>query len=108
MTIQPLKGSPLWGIALLCASQLIGGGAANMASGVTETGGTATSFPGASRRPGVGSRAEELRVYVGTYTQGKSKGIYLFRLDLGSGKLTPEGLVAETPNPSFLVIHPNQ
>lgn len=45
--------------------------------------------------------------YVGTYTGAKSKGIYRFALDLETGKLTPEGLVAETANPSFLALHPN-
>src|SRR6266849_5187766 len=41
-------------------------------------------------------------VYVGTYTDKESKGIYRFRLNTSSGKLTPLGLVAETANPSFL------
>jgi 6-phosphogluconolactonase len=43
-------------------------------------------------------------VYVGTYTQGESKGIYAFRYDEGSGKLAPLGLAAETANPSFLTV----
>ncbi len=47
-------------------------------------------------------------VYVGTYTGGKSKGIYLFHLDMASGKLTAVGLAAETTNPSFLAIHPGR
>ena len=41
-------------------------------------------------------------VYVGTYTGETSKGIYAFRFDDRTGGLTPLGLVAETPNPSFL------
>lgn len=45
-------------------------------------------------------------VYVGTYTGSKSKGIYAFRMN-DSGKLEPLGVVAETPSPSFLAIHPN-
>ena len=45
-------------------------------------------------------------VYFGTYTGEKSKGIYASRLDLASGALTPPALVAETPNPSFLAVHP--
>jgi 6-phosphogluconolactonase len=39
---------------------------------------------------------------VGTYTGETSKGIYAFRFDDSSGSLTPLGLVAETPSPSFL------
>ena len=42
-------------------------------------------------------------VYVGTYTNGQSKGIYAFRFDEGAGRLSPIGLVAETRSPSFLV-----
>jgi len=51
--------------------------------------------------------AQELTVYVGTYTNGASKGIYTFRLDSSSGKTTVPGLVVESSNPSFLVVHPN-
>jgi 6-phosphogluconolactonase len=46
-------------------------------------------------------------VYIGTYTGPKSKGIYVYRLDLGSGAMTPLGLAAEVESPSFLAIHPN-
>ena len=46
-------------------------------------------------------------VYFGTYTGEKSKGIYVSRLDLATGALTPPALAAETPNPSFLAVHPN-
>lgn len=45
-------------------------------------------------------------LYVGTYTEKDSKGIYAFRYDASSGKLTPLGLAAETANPSFLAISP--
>jgi 6-phosphogluconolactonase len=51
--------------------------------------------------------AKEYIAYVGTYTRGKSKGIYAFRLDSGSGKLTPLGLAGEVANPSFLALHQN-
>src|SRR5215470_819569 len=46
--------------------------------------------------------------YVGTYTEKtKSKGIYAFRFEDSSGKLSPLGVVAETANPSFLAVHPS-
>ncbi len=45
--------------------------------------------------------------FIGTYTGAKSKGIYAFRLD-SSGAMTPPTLVAETANPTFLAVHPNQ
>jgi 6-phosphogluconolactonase len=46
-------------------------------------------------------------VYVGTYTQKGSEGIYAFRFDATSGRLQPIGLAARTSNPSFLAVHPN-
>lgn len=52
--------------------------------------------------------ASDSIVYVGTYTRDVSKGIYAWRFDPVSGKLTPLGLAAETTNPSFLAIHPNR
>ena len=53
--------------------------------------------------------ADEFLVYFGTYTRGESKseGIYAYRFNASSGKLSALGLAAETPNPSFLAIHPN-
>src|SRR4051794_29900533 len=51
----------------------------------------------------------EWNVYTGTYTRPqKSKGIYAWRFQPATGQLTPLGLAAETPNPSFLAVHPNQ
>lgn len=46
-------------------------------------------------------------VYVGTYTDKGSKGIYAYRFDPVSGVSDAIGLVAETPNPSFLAVDPN-
>jgi 6-phosphogluconolactonase len=46
--------------------------------------------------------------FVGTYTtKTQSKGIYAFRYDATSGKLTSLGVAAETPDPSFVAIHPS-
>lgn len=51
--------------------------------------------------------AKQYLVYVGTYTaKTSSKGIYAFRYDASSGKLTPIGVAAETQDPSWLAIHP--
>ena len=59
---------------------------------------------------GDAANAREFLVYVGTYTgpKTKSKGIYVCRFDATTGKLTAPDLAAETANPSFLAIHPNQ
>ncbi len=47
-------------------------------------------------------------VYIGTYTRGESRGIYRSVLDATDGTLSEPELAAETPNPSFLAIHPNR
>ena len=51
--------------------------------------------------------ASERTVHVGTYTGETSKGVYAFRFDDRTGGLTPVGLVAETPSPSFLTASAN-
>ncbi len=47
-------------------------------------------------------------IYIGTYTGAKSKGIYMSRFDLATGKLTSPELAAEVPSPSFLALHPTK
>jgi 6-phosphogluconolactonase len=52
--------------------------------------------------------AAELWTYFGTYTNtGKSKGIYCYKLDLATGKLTSVDVTEGVKNPSFLAIHPS-
>jgi 6-phosphogluconolactonase len=46
-------------------------------------------------------------VYVGTYTDGTSRGIYRFGFDTATGATTEPVLAGETKNPSFLALHPN-
>jgi 6-phosphogluconolactonase len=51
---------------------------------------------------------QKFLVFVGTYTdKSDSKGIYALEFDAATGKLTPKGLAAESPNPSWVVLHPN-
>ena len=64
---------------------------------------------------GMRAAARSFLIYWGTYTEGggqygngDSKGIYVSRLDTGTGKLTTPELAAESPNPSWLVTHPNR
>jgi 6-phosphogluconolactonase len=52
-------------------------------------------------------QARAMRVYVGTYTGPKSKGIYQVRLDLATGALGTPELAGEAVNPSFLDLHPS-
>src|SRR5271165_4836072 len=46
-------------------------------------------------------------MYVGTYTDKGSKGIYAYRFDPDTGESKALGLSAETSNPSFLAVDPN-
>ena len=45
-------------------------------------------------------------VYFGTYTNEKSKGIYVSRFNPQSGELTPPQLAGEARNPSYIAVHP--
>jgi 6-phosphogluconolactonase len=53
-------------------------------------------------------RPGELPVYVGTYTSGKSEGIYLYRLDLSSGELKHVSTTNGVKDPSFLALPPGR
>jgi len=47
-------------------------------------------------------------VFVGTYTaKTESKGIYAYEFDADTGKLAPKGVAAETPDPSWVIVHPS-
>lgn len=54
------------------------------------------------------SAASQL-VFIGTYTpkESASRGIYSVRFDTTTGALSEPVLAAETPNPTFLSLHPN-
>src|SRR5579883_2037272 len=68
---------------------------------------TRTSTRGSKRAPGP-MDAKQYIAYAGTYTtKTKSEGIYAFRYDAASGKLTPIGVAAKTGDPSFLAVHPD-
>jgi 6-phosphogluconolactonase len=47
-------------------------------------------------------------VYVGTYTDGTSRGIYRLTFDPDTGAMTEPVLAVETKNPSFLALHPSR
>jgi 6-phosphogluconolactonase len=51
--------------------------------------------------------AQNWTMYVGTYTKGSSKGIYSYKFQPSTGKLTAMALAGESSNPSFLAVHPN-
>jgi 6-phosphogluconolactonase len=52
----------------------------------------------------------EYLVYIGTYTEPKTKsqGIYAYRFKAATGQLTSLGLAAKTASPSFLAVRPDR
>jgi 6-phosphogluconolactonase len=46
-------------------------------------------------------------VYVGTYTDGTSRGIYRLTFDPAAGTMSKPVLAVEAKNPSFLALHPS-
>ena len=64
--------------------------------------------PARAADPDAKAGPHAMRIYVGTYTGPKSKGIYQVRLDLASGALGTPEVAGETANPSFLAIHPSR
>jgi 6-phosphogluconolactonase len=59
--------------------------------------------PTNAKEPMSGVVTDQL-VYVGTYTTGKSEGIYVYRMNAKSGQLTTVATVKGVTNPSFLII----
>jgi 6-phosphogluconolactonase len=68
--------------------------------------GIALSFP--LHKKAMGFSTEDLILYVGTYTRGKSEGIYLYRFNLTSGELKPLSIAKGITNPSYLAIDANR
>lgn len=58
----------------------------------------------AARLPALPAR---YAIYVGTYTGGEGKGVFLFHMDPQTGTLTPRGTSGIVSNPSFLALHPS-
>ena len=57
--------------------------------------------------PATGFAAGSL-VYFGTYTGAQSQGIYVSRFDSATGTLSAPHLAAETRNPAFLAVSPDE
>jgi 6-phosphogluconolactonase len=55
----------------------------------------------------MGENTGSHRIFIGTYTKGKSRGIYSIALDSRTGALGQPNVAAEAPNPTFLALSPN-
>jgi len=68
---------------------------------------------GSPRGLAAGMEGNRLFAYVGSYTSAvdggaNGEGIYRFEVDARTGALRQRKLVAKTPNPSWIVIHPSK
>lgn len=73
----------------------------------------ARAVPNAMTAQSGAAGAKKVRAYVGTYTGApgagsNGEGIYLFDVDSVSGELQHRSLVAQTPSPSWIAIHPSR
>jgi 6-phosphogluconolactonase len=53
-------------------------------------------------------KAQNMPLYIGTYTDGDSKGIYQAKFNTETGELSHFKLAAETQNPSYIAYSPNK
>jgi 6-phosphogluconolactonase len=58
--------------------------------------------------PAAQGTSNEMLLYVGTYTRGKSEGIYVYRMNLADGHMEHAATVKGISNPSFLAIDPKR
>jgi 6-phosphogluconolactonase (cycloisomerase 2 family) len=68
---------------------------------------------GAAQDKAQRSKTGKTMAYVGTYTGAvgagsNGAGIYLFEVNVVTGELTDRKLAADTPDPSWIVIHPSK
>jgi len=68
---------------------------------------SAAAAVGAHSRVTFAQSPEERLLFVGTQTAETSRGIYAYKFNSTTGKLTQVGLAAETDNPTFLAISPD-
>lgn len=73
----------------------------------------ANSVLGSAQTSAGNLKKDKLRAYAGTYTSAvdggaNGEGIYLFEMDTHTGELSNRKLVAQTPNPTWIVIHPSR
>lgn len=70
----------------------------------------AHSMPAFARASAATSESGSIRAYVGTYTgaAGNGEGIYLYDYEAANGRLENGRLVARTPSPSWIVVHPSR
>ena len=67
----------------------------------------ATTFVNAQNKPKKKMNSD-FHLLVGTYTSGKSEGIYVYKFNALTGDFTAESIAKNVKNPSFLAVSPNE
>lgn len=61
-----------------------------------------------AQKPSKKSMNSDFHLLIGTYTTGKSEGIYVYKFNVKTGKFAQESITKNVKNPSFLAISPNE
>ncbi len=54
------------------------------------------------------AKSDDFHLLVGTYTTGKSEGIYVYKFNVKTGEFKVESIAKNIKNPSFLAISPDE
>ena len=65
------------------------------------------TFINAQRKP-KNKMSNDFHLLVGTYTSGKSEGIYVYKFNALTGEFVSESIAKNVKNPSFLAVSPNE
>ena len=68
---------------------------------------SANTFTNAQNKPKK-KMNHDFHLLVGTYTSGKSEGIYVYKFNALTGEFTAESIAKNVKNPSFLAVSPNE
>jgi 6-phosphogluconolactonase len=67
----------------------------------------ANTFTKAQNKPKT-TMNNDFHLLVGTYTSGKSEGIYVYKFNVKTGEFAAESIAKNIKNPSYLVVSPNE
>jgi 6-phosphogluconolactonase len=67
----------------------------------------ANTFTNAQNKP-KNKMNNDFHLLIGTYTSGKSEGIYVYKFNVKSGEFQEESIAKNVKNPSYLVVSPDE
>jgi 6-phosphogluconolactonase len=54
------------------------------------------------------AKSDDFHLLIGTYTTGKSEGIYVYKFNVKTGEFKAESIAKNVKNPSFLAVSPDE